>query len=249
MRAVRRGMLTAAAGLAVVVLAIVGLFVWHSADTEPATKSQRPTNARSATSAQLADRRCFAVHRESVVRQPDRPVTTGGPVAVVLGDSWAAGTFLPNPRAQAWSTLIGRQKHWTTYVNAVGGTGFANPGACGGQTYGDRVPAVLALHPELVLIEGGLNDDAVAPAHETNAERAVLERLASVPTVIVVGPPKAPTRPHTAAIDRALAAGAAADQRRYISTQKWSLPLRGDRLHMTAAGHPIFARDLATAIG
>lgn len=192
---------------------------------------------------------CAAVTADNAARDDRRPVTSGGPTAAVLGDSYAQGQHLDRPREQAWSTLLGQAEGWTTRVDAIGMTGFINGGYCGGQTFASRLPAVLASRPQVLVVEGGLNDYEADPADVRQAAAELLAAARAVPTVIVVGPPSAPARGDTpAAVDAALGEATAAAGRQYVSTLTAGLPYLPDRLHLTPEGHQIFADLVASAV-
>lgn len=178
-----------------------------------------------------------------------QPVTTGGPVAVVLGDSYAQGQYLDVPRQKAWSTLVGKERGWTTFVDAVGGTGFSAPGPCGGQSFPERVAEVLAHEPQLVVIEGGLNELGQSPTVERHAVQTTLEALARVPRVIVVGPPRTPGKGDPAATDALLRDETVKAGREYVSTITLAFPLLDDDVHLTEEGHREFAQLVISATG
>lgn len=218
--------------VALVVVAIAGgTLLWR----------QHQTAERTAAS-------CAAVTADNAARDDSRPVASGGPVAVVLGDSYTQGQHLGRPREQAWSTLLGQQEGWTTYVDGIGLTGFTNGGYCGAQQYGTRAASALSRAPQTVVVEGGLNDTDASTADIETAARALLEDLRAVPQLVVVGPPPAPARPSAAQVDQALAAATAAAGRTYVSAIAWRLPYLPDQLHLTPAGHEQFAEQVATAL-
>lgn len=191
--------------------------------------------------AERAAASCAAIRADNTARDDGRPVVSGGPTAVILGDSYAQGQHLDRPREQAWSTLIGAQEGWTTYVNAVGGTGFVGEGPCGAQRFSSRVAAVLARNPQVVVVEGGLNDTAFTPDEVESSAGDLLRALATVPHIVVVGPTAPPARPDTAAIDNALRDATTAAGRTYVSAEAWTLPYLPDNLHLTVDGHRAFA--------
>lgn len=74
----------------------------------------------------------------------------------------------------------------------AGGTGYVNPGPSGRVKFGDRVqPDVIAHHPDIVIVAGGLNDGGY-PQAQTHDEAVALYDtiLTNLPAVklIVVGP-------------------------------------------------------------
>ncbi|WP_091947967.1 SGNH/GDSL hydrolase family protein [Trujillonella endophytica] len=218
-------------GLVLALVVIAGVAVWWT------QRGEDPDEAL-----------CRTISAEVEARDDERPVATGGEVAVILGDSYSQGMLLPDQREQAWSTALGRLQGWTTYVDAIGGTGFVNGGSCGGQTFGSRVEHVLEWSPGTVVVQGGLNDADADPAEVQEAAGEVLADLSDVPRVVVVGPPTTPGRGDVTAIDAALAVAAAEADRQYVSTAGWTLPYGDDGLHPTAEGHQQFAAMVAQAL-
>lgn len=185
---------------------------------------------------------CDAANAEA--RRMTGPFTFGTTRVDVLGDSYSVGTTLPDPQQQAWDVLLARHEHWNLIVRGIGRTGFVNGGYCGDQNFLTRVGQVLADHPQLVVVEGGLND-AGQPGIGT-AARAVLASIPATIPVVVVGPTDAPGRSGAdkRVIDSELAAAAG---KRYISPLSWQLQFGPDGIHMTADGNRVLADHLASA--
>lgn len=189
-------------------------------------------------------------HRLAESGRMSAPFDFGPRRVDVLGDSYSVGADLSRPRTQTWDVLLARQARWRLRIRGIGGTGFVNPGSCGNGSYQARVAQVLSDRPNLVIVEGGLNDVG-RPGVEAAAAR-LLRSFPSTLEVIVVGPPAAPAREPglNRAVDRALrsAVGRAA-HRRYISTIGWRLSFLPSGIHLTVDGHRTFAAKLAKAIG
>lgn len=177
------------------------------------------------------------------------PVTTGGPVVVVLGDSYSAGAVLPDPKL-VWSTLLGQLQGWTTYVEAVSSTGVTTAGFCEKKDFLTRLPQALAHRPELLVVQTGLNDVHSSPGTARTGMAEVLRRSTAVPRVVVVGPPPAPSlRPaELRRVDAELRTACRPPRCSYISARSWSLPYVEDRLHLTPAGHAQFAVRVSDAL-
>lgn len=167
-------------------------------------------------------------------------VSDARPRVAILGDSYTAGDGLDN-RKQGWAYQIG------TELAGVGRTGFVNGGYCGNDTYGERAAAVLALKPDTLIIQGGLNDWET-PDKVQAAATSLLAKTASVPRVVILGPPDVPGRDGEAAVDSALKAAADAAHVQYVSTLHWKLDFLPDNTHLTPAGHAAFAADVADAL-
>jgi hypothetical protein len=83
-------------------------------------------------------------------------------------------------------------EHWNLTVRGIGRTGFVNGGNCGNQSFPTRVDEVVADDPEMVIVEGGLNDAGQSGIGA--AAREVLARIPATIRVVVVGPTDAPGR-------------------------------------------------------
>lgn len=175
-------------------------------------------------------------------------VTTGTKSVSILGDSYTVGVGLDAGIAAAWPALAGRDLGWTTQVAAVGGTGFVNDGACGGHAFADRLGGALQEDTETLIIAGGVNDAEAGPSKAKEAADALLERVAYVPNVVVIGPANAPAVKDLPAIDQALAKAAADNGREYISALSWDLEYLPDNLHPTEAGHKAYAAHVTEAL-
>ncbi len=191
-------------------------------------------------------------HRESPpsgCRTSSTPVTTGSPTAAVLGDSYTAGLGLAEPRL-AWSTLLGRLEGWRTYAEGISGTGLTNSGFCTHADFGARLPKALAHHPRILVVQGGLNDTGAPPGAPGAALTRLLDRSARVPRLVVVGPPAAPgePRPVLQRIDAEFRAACRPPHCTYVSALGWQLPFQPDRIHLTPAGHMMFAEHVSEAL-
>lgn len=146
----------------------------------------------------------WANQRDRIAPPPSAPISLqvssahAYPTFAVLGDSYAEG-YGPG-WASGWVRLLSDRMCWTL-MPASGehgagiqhGTGFTTAGPEPGMArYLDRVAAVTAGSPEVVLVEGGLNDQGAPTSEEiTDAAArtftAVKERIGTG-TVIAIGP-------------------------------------------------------------
>lgn len=175
-------------------------------------------------------------------------VSEGKRSIAVLGDSYSAGDVLAD-RKDAWTYDLGRLTNARVSVAGVGMTGYTNGGYCKGQEFRQRVGRLVALKPDVLIIQGGLNDWEASPESVQVAARDLLRMTEGVPNVTLVGPTNAPARANLPAIDAALAKAAEATGRDYISALGWDLDFLPDRLHLTPAGHDAFAKHVAAALG
>jgi lysophospholipase L1-like esterase len=220
--------------------ATVALVVLLSAGVSAYVVYRHHQQATSLTSVSTAA--CNAATAEA--RQMTGPFTFGSKRVDVLGDSYSVGTTLSDPQHQAWDILLASREHWNLTVRGIGRTGFVNGGYCGNQSFPLRVRQVVADHPQMVIVEGGLNDAGQSGIGA--AARAVLATIPATIPVVVIGPTDAPGRSggDKQNIDHDLAAAAGT---RYISPLRWQLQFGPDGIHMTAAGNRILADHLSTA--
>ncbi|MGB0100291.1 MAG: SGNH/GDSL hydrolase family protein [Nocardioides sp.] len=177
-------------------------------------------------------------------RERAAQVTGSGERVVVIGDSWSVGLGLDRPVASWPSRLEG-----SVHVAGFSGSGFS-PGAseCRAVSFADRAPEALRGRPELVVVEGGLND---YDQSRTDI-RAGFERLMVAldgHRVAIVGPATAPSRAAAVPqVDRLLARLAADADVAYVRTSDLELSYLDDRLHLTPAGHEAFGDFVAARL-
>lgn len=167
---------------------------------------------------------------------------------VVLGDSYAAGEKLQD-RYASWAFDLAEQRDWTIHVDGIGKTGFASGGFCGRQSFATRTGPITRLQPDVLIIEGGLNDGDYSVDDVEDAANATLAAVEAIPSVIVIGPTQAPSRSGMDAVDSALTKAAARHSRQYISALAWDLPFQSDGLHLTPAGHRQYAAHVGANLG
>jgi len=171
-------------------------------------------------------------------------VTGEGARTLVIGDSWSVGLG-QDDLGLSWARQLAGEVH----VAGFSGSGFsAHASGCGRVSFHDRAPRALGLRPELVVVEGGLNDwDQPAAAIEQGF-RALMADLAGQ-HVVVVGPADAPARSHAVPrVDSLLAALSTEYGVPYIATSDLDLTYLPDRLHLTDAGHRDFGEAVAERI-
>ncbi len=168
-----------------------------------------------------------------------------GPRIAVIGDSWSQGSDLVDPTRSWPSRLQGR-----VVVDGFGGSGFtAAASPCRDVAFPLRVARALATDPDLVVVQGGLNDFDVSVGVVRDGVEQALRRLEGQ-EVVVVGPAPAPRRAAGAArVDAVLAEATAAAGVPYVSTSELELEYLPDRLHLTPEGHAAFGDAVRQAIG
>jgi acyl-CoA thioesterase-1 len=171
-------------------------------------------------------------------------VSGSGPSIAVIGDSYAQGLGLDRP-GESWpSRLPGR-----VHVDGFAGSGFSGQASpCRGEAFADRVAAAVADAPDLVVVEGGLNDYDVRSAAVAAGVDRLLDGLAGH-RVLLVGPVSAPARSaQVPRIDGLLATAASRHDVRYLRMTRVSLSYLSDGLHLTAAGHQAFGELVGAVV-
>lgn len=184
------------------------------------------------------------------------------PAVAVLGDSFASGAGAD--WQTGWVQLVADSMCWTVLpvsrprgIGAQGGTGYTTAAAeIGKLRYSDRVDAVTAGNPQVVLVQGGINDRAATPQAITDAAaetfRAVQESVGDA-AVIAIGPvvPPDPTipQPEVARISGAVAAAAHNVGIPYIDpvAERWLTDVAvwsTDGTNPNRAGHREYAQRL-----
>lgn len=186
------------------------------------------------------------------------------PRVLVFGDSWTYGSAATLP-TEGYAYVLAELIDGETIVEGVRGSGYLVPGLEGIGTFGARIARLdPALAPDLILVQGSINDRRSPFAGYEDAVTAAWDALAAVypdVPVVVIGPaPQVlPVEDATARIDRALAVLAAARGWAYVSpiAEDWITPEdygwiidTGEigRDHPTTAGHAYLAERVARAL-
>jgi len=177
---------------------------------------------------------------------PD-PLPASAPLAIFLGDSYTDGyggnTSLGYAYRSGWA------KGWNVRIDALGGTGFLN--RVGKATYAQRLPAVLAQHPKIVVLAGGINDYGnFTNARIESAARALFAKVhASGARLFVLSPWEPPKLQIASYADLVARIGRAAraNGAGYIDTSTWLTPqlMSPDGIHPNERGYRTIARKLA----
>jgi lysophospholipase L1-like esterase len=194
---------------------------------------------------------------------PAAPASDVAPRIAFLGDSLTVGVGAPPERGYAWQTA--EQLGWPiAVVEGVSGSGFLAPGA--GRPMTERVDAVVAADPDVVVVAGGTNDafQGYAPADVGEAASRLLADLrAGRPdaTLVVVGPFPTTLETATGADPMSDAVRAAADAagadfvdaRALVLTAvpdpgQWERYISADGLHPNELGYGVMADALAAEL-
>ncbi|MDZ5661008.1 SGNH/GDSL hydrolase family protein [Nocardioides sp. S-58] len=171
-------------------------------------------------------------------------VTGEGTRTLVIGDSWSVGLGQAD-LGRSWAAQLPGEVH----VAGFSGSGYsAGASGCGRVSFHDRATTALAARPQLVVVQGGLNDHDQPSAAITRGFADLMADLAGH-HVVVVGPADAPSRSHAVGRVDALLASLADDHEvPYVATTDLDLAYLGDRLHLTEGGHREYGLAVAQRI-
>ena len=181
---------------------------------------------------------------------------------LVFGDSWTYGSAASEPTL-GYAYLLASLLDGETIVNGVRGSGYLKPGL-DGPTFGERIAQLdPTLTPDLVIIQGSINDRAQGVAGYRDAVNAAWDAMAAKypeAAIVVLGPAphELPVGAATARIDKDLSDLAAARGWWYISpvAQNWITPqnyldvidVEIGRKHPSTEGHRYLAEKVAAAL-
>ncbi|WP_194409013.1 SGNH/GDSL hydrolase family protein [Microbacterium cremeum] len=182
---------------------------------------------------------------------------------LVFGDSWVYGSAATTP-SLGFAYRLADELGVETLVDGVRGSGYLKPGL-GGPAYGERIAALdPAREPDLVVVEGSINDRRLHPDGYRDAVTAAWDALAARfpdADIVILGPaPQVlPVEAATRRIDDDLRALAAERGWWYLSpiAEEWITdanyldvidtgPIGRD--HPSTDGHAYLAVRLAEAI-
>lgn len=189
-------------------------------------------------------------------------VLPDNPTVLVFGDSWTYGSAATVP-TQGYAYLLAGLLDGETIVNGVRGSGYLKPGI-DGPTFGDRIAALdPALDPDLVIVQGSINDRTMGAAGYRDAVNSAWDAMAATyprATIVILGPAphELPVGGATRRIDADLSELAAARGWWYISplAQNWItdqnylsvIDVAAGRKHPSTDGHRYLAEKLAAAL-
>lgn len=185
------------------------------------------------------------------------------PRVLVFGDSWVYGSAAIEPTL-GFAYVAGADLGWDVVVDGVRGSGYLKPGI-DGPAYGERIAALdPALDPDLVIVEGSINDRRLYPDGYRDAVTAAWDALAALypdAHFVVLGPaPQVlPVQKATARIDADLAQLAAERgwwhvspiDDAWITADNYAQVIDATEVgrdHPSTAGHAYLAERLAGAL-
>lgn len=173
----------------------------------------------------------------------ERGATVSGdePSTLVIGDSWSVGLGLDDLSLSWPSRLAGGVR-----VAGFSGSGFSeNASRCGRVSFADRAPTAMTVRPDLVVVEGGLNDFNQPAGDIERGFRDLMRGLAGQ-HVVVVGPASAPQRAAAVPrVDELLTQLCKEYGVPYVATSDLDLSYLDDLLHLTEDGHQEFGDAVA----
>ena len=109
---------------------------------------------------------------------------------LVFGDSWVYGSAATTPTL-GFAYRLADELGVETIVDGVRGSGYLKPGI-DGPSYGERIAALdPALDPDLVVVEGSINDRRLHPTGYRDAVTAAWDALAAAypeADIVILGP-------------------------------------------------------------
>ncbi len=109
-----------------------------------------------------------------------------------LGDSYTFGVGATQP-TDGYAYLVAKSEDWTARVVGLPGSGYVRVAIRDDKNIAAGLPAVIAAHPQVVVVECGHND-AMPNVDYTQTEAAALRDLSALRTalpsamIVVVGP-------------------------------------------------------------
>lgn len=199
---------------------------------------------------------------EVVAVAPAAIVLPENPRVLVFGDSWTYGEAASD-RTLGYAYVLAELMHGETIVDGVRGSGYLRPGI-DGPDFGERIAALdPALDPDLVVIQGTINDRREGAAGYREAVTAAWDALSATypkAAIVVLGPAphELPVGAGTARIDKDLTELAAARGWWYISpiAENWIteqnyldvIDVDPGKKHPSTNGHRYLAEKVAEAI-
>jgi lysophospholipase L1-like esterase len=185
---------------------------------------------------------------------PATRLVAGEPLVAFLGDSWTAGVGATGRRGYVVRTA--ERLGWGYANFGVGGSGYSVPGPHH-SLFDERIPQLVAMHPDLVVVQGSLNERHSTPARLGPAAASTLAWLQAAlepgTPILVVG---AAYNPGTADatidwVNAAVSAAADAAGLPFVNPAAagWLDPhdrgLWADTIHPDDRGHQLVADALA----
>lgn len=186
---------------------------------------------------------------------PAVPIAAGTRT-VIMGDSWTAGYGATDPKTESYAVLVGNDLGLSYTLDYVSGTGYANAGTSGQDSYLQRLERA-AVDPsvQLLIIQGSGNDAGQQqPVLREQITNTVKQAEVTYPNaqIVLIGPAplRFPLKGDVPAMDASLANVAFYQKARYISPylDNWFTPDNAEQMidpdkmyHPYTVGHRYFA--------
>jgi lysophospholipase L1-like esterase len=189
---------------------------------------------------------------EAAATKPAQVTTRVTHSVTFIGDSWTEGFGATALRGYA--VLTAEQLGWNYEVLGVGGSGYSVPGR--GSTFGERVDHAVAGDPDVIVVQGSLNERTSTPQALTAAADETLTRLRAEADphtrILVVAASYTPGTPNATIdwINRAIRGAAARAGLQFVdpAAQDWTDPhdaaIWSDGNHPDDAGYQLIADRL-----
>ena len=192
---------------------------------------------------------------------PEYPTVPGAspdaPFVSFIGDSWTAGVGATDE--VGYAPLTGRLLGWQHRVLGVGGSGYVRGGS-GNVPFDERIPAAVAGNPDVVVVQGTINERSTPSPELAAAVTDTLTRLVAGAgpdtTVLVVGASHVPGVPvqYVDKVNDVVRAEAARQGLLFVdvAAEVWSDPadpsIWADPYHVNDAGARAIAERLAPVL-
>lgn len=216
--------------------------------TDPALYSDDDTHLNRDGYKVYADRLLAAIGTERPF--PAVSATDGRerPVVALFGDSYSEGTGADNPAADGYAARLAKDTGWDIRTTSLSGGGYRNPGVDKSGPYTRKVEAadLPAINPDLIVLQGGLNDLGYGTEVLNGSRAAISAAQAAAPGVpiVVVGLlwgqgdlTESARRPYDAIQQTASASNGVY----FVDTADLRFPLTSDNTHPTTEGHALIA--------
>ena len=166
------------------------------------------------------------------------------PVVALFGDSYSEGAGAADPESEGYAALLANGTGWDLRVTSLSGGGYRNPGVDGSGPFTRKIDAadLPGIKPDLIIIQGGLNDAGFGEETLAGSKAAIAAARAAAPgtPIAVVGllwgqgaMSDVAQRPY----DAIKASAEAAPNVLFIPTKDLRFPLGQDGVHPTSQGH------------
>lgn len=176
------------------------------------------------------------------------------PAMAFLGDSWTVGVG-SSTGANGYAPRTAERLGWESLNFGVAGSGYTRPGPYR-SLFSQRVAKVVAARPDVIVVEGSLNDRDSSPAAVTDAAYRTLHALHAETTarIIVLGACYNPGTPTATInwINRSVSVAAGRVGVPFVDPTGWLSPkdpsVWWNSLHPNDKGHQLVADHLAPVL-